>query len=57
MDSPAPDALTEPERLRLYTVRTHYPELDALTGHIRSFAVMITDHQDERLPDWLDAVR
>ncbi len=24
---------------------------------VRSFAVMLTERQDERLPDWLDAVR
>ncbi|MFI8242641.1 hypothetical protein ACIF83_36265 [Streptomyces sp. NPDC085866] len=52
-----PETLTEPEQLQLKTVRTQCPELDALTRHIRSFAVMLTDRQGERLPDWLDAVR
>ncbi|MFE6900658.1 hypothetical protein ACFVFJ_27890 [Streptomyces sp. NPDC057717] len=33
------------------------PELDALTGHVRSFARMLTERQGERLPEWLDAVR
>ncbi|WP_304414220.1 transposase [Kitasatospora sp. NRRL B-11411] len=33
------------------------PELDALTRHVRSFAVMLTERQGERLPEWLDAVR
>jgi hypothetical protein len=32
-------------------------ELDALTGHVRSFATMLIERQGERLPDWLDAVR
>ncbi|MEU1231992.1 ISL3 family transposase [Streptomyces sp. NPDC005828] len=51
-----PETLTELEQLQLKTVRTHCPELDALTRHVRSFAVMLTDRQGERLPDWLDAV-
>jgi transposase len=46
-----PETLTELEQFQLKTVRTHCPELDA------SFAVMLTDRQGERLPDWLDAVR
>ncbi|MFJ4206716.1 ISL3 family transposase [Streptomyces sviceus] len=52
-----PETLTEPEQLQLKTVRAQCPELDALTRHVRSFAVMLTDHQGERLPDWLHAVR
>ena len=52
-----PETLTELEQLQLKTVRTHCLELDALTWHVRSFAVMRTDDQGERLPDWLDAVR
>ncbi|MDV9199207.1 ISL3 family transposase [Streptomyces sp. Wh19] len=52
-----PETLTEPEQLQLKTLRTHCPELDALTLHVRSFAVMLTERQGERLPQWLDAVR
>ncbi|WP_405439725.1 transposase [Streptomyces avidinii] len=52
-----PEALTEPEQLQLKTVRTHCPELDALTRHVRSFAVMLTQRQGEYLPAWLEAVR
>ncbi|KPI08272.1 transposase IS204/IS1001/IS1096/IS1165 family protein [Actinobacteria bacterium OK006] len=52
-----PEILTEPEQLRLETVHAHCPELDALTRHVRSFAVMLTERQGEHLPDWLDAVR
>ncbi|MFE6068682.1 transposase [Streptomyces sp. NPDC056525] len=37
--------------------RTHWPELDALTKHVRSFAAMSTGRQGERLPHWPDAVR
>ncbi|MFE7392694.1 transposase [Streptomyces sp. NPDC057582] len=35
----------------------HCRELDALTGHVRSFAQMLTEREGERLPEWLDAVR
>ncbi|MET9452894.1 ISL3 family transposase [Streptomyces cinerochromogenes] len=52
-----PETLTELEQLQLKTIRTHCPELDALTRHVRSFAVMLAERQGERLPDWLDAVR
>ncbi|MFD6343103.1 ISL3 family transposase [Streptomyces roseolus] len=52
-----PDSLTEPEQLQLKAVRTHCPEINALTRHVRSFATMLTERQGERLPDWLDAVR
>jgi transposase len=52
-----PETLTEPEQLQLKAVRTHCPELDALTRHVRSFATMLTDRQGERLPEWLAAVR
>ncbi|MFE5668601.1 ISL3 family transposase [Streptomyces niveus] len=52
-----PETVTEPEQLQLKTVRTHCPELDALTRHVRSFAVMLTQRQGEHLPAWLDTVR
>jgi transposase len=52
-----PETLTEAEQLRFKAIRTHCPELDALTRHVRSFATMLTSRQGERLPDWLDAVR
>jgi transposase len=52
-----PEMLTETEQLRLKAVLANCPELDALTGHVRSFAQMLTERQGERLPQWLDAVR
>ncbi|MFE5561685.1 transposase [Streptomyces sp. NPDC056544] len=52
-----PETLAELEQQQLKTVRTHCPELNALTRHARSFAAMLSDRQGERLPDWLDAVR
>ncbi len=52
-----PETLTELEQLRLKAVLAECPELEALTGHVRAFAQMLTERQGERLPQWLDAVR
>ncbi|MEV3933716.1 hypothetical protein [Streptomyces sp. NPDC049944] len=52
-----PETLTELEQLRLKAVLAECPELDALAGHVRSFARMLTERQGERVPRWLDAVR
>ncbi|MFD6326901.1 ISL3 family transposase [Streptomyces sp. NPDC058442] len=52
-----PESLTESEHLRLKAVLANCPELEALTGHVRSFARMLAERQGERLPEWLDAVR
>ncbi|MEU2625187.1 transposase, partial [Streptomyces sp. NPDC007157] len=52
-----PTALSEAEQILLKTVLAQCPVLDALTRHVRSFAVMLTERQGERLPEWLDAVR
>lgn len=42
-----PETLTEIEQLRLKTVLANSPGLDALTGHVRSFAQMLTERQGE----------
>lgn len=52
-----PDSLSEVEQLRLKAVLAHCPEPAALTGHVRSFAQILTQRQGQRLPEWLDAVR
>ncbi|MFI7285719.1 transposase [Streptomyces anulatus] len=52
-----PDSLADVEQLRLKAVLVHCPELEALTGHVRSFAQILTERQGQRLPEWLDAVR
>jgi len=52
-----PDTLPESERLKLKSVLAHCPELDALTGHIRTFGRMISELQGDRLPQWIKAVR
>ncbi|MFH8626015.1 ISL3 family transposase [Streptomyces vietnamensis] len=52
-----PETLNETEHLRLKAVLVHCPELDALTGHVRSFGQMLAERRGERPPQWLDAVR
>ncbi|MFE2737983.1 hypothetical protein [Streptomyces sp. NPDC059349] len=52
-----PDSLCEVEQLRLKAVLTHCPEPETLTGHVHSFAHILTERQGQRLPEWLDAVR
>ncbi|MDQ1006770.1 transposase [Streptomyces sp. V4I23] len=52
-----PESLTEIEQLRLKPVLANCPELDALTGHVQSFATMLAEPQGRRLSEWLDAVR
>ncbi len=52
-----PESPTEVEQLRLKAVLANCAELEALTGHVRSFAQMLTERQGERLAEWLDAVR
>ncbi|MFF4148536.1 ISL3 family transposase, partial [Streptomyces sp. NPDC001698] len=49
-----PESLTESEQLRLKAVLADCPKLEALTGHVRSFAQMLAERQGERLPEWLD---
>ncbi|GAA3599304.1 hypothetical protein GCM10022295_93500 [Streptomyces osmaniensis] len=38
-----PETLTETEQLRLKAALANCPELDALTGHVRSFAQMLAE--------------
>ena len=52
-----PDNLPEADQLQLKTVLARCPELDALTGHVRSFAQMLTQREGERLSQWLEEVR
>ncbi|MET8825777.1 ISL3 family transposase [Streptomyces sp. NPDC004610] len=50
-----PDSLPEHEHLQLKAVLAHCPELDALAGHVRAFAHMLTHLEGEQLPQWIDA--
>ncbi|MGO4460563.1 transposase [Streptomyces sp. M-16] len=50
-----PEALTERDRIQLKDVLANCPELDALAGHVRSFAHMLTQLQGHQLPAWIEA--
>ncbi|MGW8395864.1 ISL3 family transposase [Streptomyces lydicus] len=52
-----PDALPENDRLKLKSVLTHCPELEALTRHVRDFAQILTQLQGDRFLEWIAAVR
>ncbi|MER7000948.1 transposase [Streptomyces sp. NPDC000410] len=50
-----PEALAEGDRLQLKAVLANCPELDALAGHVHSFAHMLTQLQGHQLPTWIKA--
>ncbi|MEU8546238.1 transposase [Streptomyces roseoverticillatus] len=52
-----PDALREDDRLRLKAALANCPEMEALAGHIRSFARMLTQREGEQIVEWIAAVR
>ncbi|MEU7856938.1 ISL3 family transposase [Nonomuraea sp. NPDC049141] len=52
-----PDNLGPDEQLKLKEVLAACPHLDALHGHIKTFAEMMTERQGHRLDAWIDAVR
>ncbi|MFC8718648.1 ISL3 family transposase [Kitasatospora sp. NPDC057198] len=52
-----PDTLPESECLKLKSLVAGCPELDALTGHVRTFGKMPTQLQGDQLPQWIKAVR
>lgn len=50
-----PDHLRETDRLQLKTLLTRCPPLDDVYELVKSFAVMMTEREGHRLPDWIDA--
>jgi transposase len=52
-----PDTLTEDEKLRLKAILDRCPELQAASGQVRAFAVMITELTGQNLPQWMAAAR
>lgn len=52
-----PDTLTDDERRQLEAVLARCPHLQALSGHVRTFARILADLSAHQLPDWLTAVR
>jgi transposase len=52
-----PDNLDPDEQLKLKNVLAVCPHLDALAGHVASFAEMMTGRHGDRLDAWIAAVR
>jgi transposase len=52
-----PDSLTEDERLQLKGLLERCPELRAASGHVRTFAAMLTQLTGQNLPQWISAAR
>jgi hypothetical protein len=52
-----PDNLDADEQVKLKNVLAICPHLDALRGHVKTFADMMTSRHGERLDDWIAAVR
>ncbi len=51
-----PAALDDGEQAQLTAIRARCPHLDALAGHVRAFAEMMTGRQGQHLGEWLAAV-
>ncbi|MCX4973702.1 ISL3 family transposase [Streptomyces sp. NBC_00620] len=51
-----PERLHLEEQLQLTDVLLHCPELNAVRGHVHTFAQMVRDLAGDRLPAWMDAV-
>jgi hypothetical protein len=52
-----PDSLTEDDRPRLKAVLDRCPELQAASGQVRAFAVMLTQLTGHDLPQWITDAR
>ena len=51
-----PGNLTADDAADLKEIQTRCPELDAVTRHVRDFAVMMRDLRGDQLPAWMDRV-
>lgn len=52
-----PDTLDDGEKRQLKAILARCPELQALSGHVHTFARMLADLSAHQLPDWLTDVR
>ncbi|WP_369387167.1 ISL3 family transposase [Streptomyces sp. CG1] len=52
-----PDRLSDDDRQKLKAILARCPELEAATGHVRSFAAMMAIRSAERLTEWIAAAR
>ncbi|MHA7962358.1 hypothetical protein ACX9I7_31995 [Streptomyces sp. L500] len=48
-----PDHLCADDQLRLKTLPARSPELTATTGHVRTFATIMTNREGDRLRAWI----
>ncbi|MFI6986743.1 ISL3 family transposase [Embleya sp. NPDC050154] len=51
-----PEHLADDDADKLRGLRERDPELDRLTGHVRTFAAMMTGRHGDRLDDWISTV-
>ncbi|MFJ8142748.1 transposase [Streptomyces sp. NPDC096013] len=52
-----PDRVSDDDRQKLKAILARCPELEAATGHVRSFAAMMAIRSADRLPEWIAAAR
>ncbi|MFD7447145.1 hypothetical protein [Streptomyces sp. NPDC059909] len=52
-----PDRVSDDDRQNLKAILARCPELEAATGHVRSFAAMMAIRSADRLPEWIAAAR
>jgi len=52
-----PDHVSDDDRQKLKEILARCPELEAATGHVRSFAAMMAIRSAERLPQWIADAR
>ncbi len=52
-----PAKLTDTQRTRLDHVLPRRPELTMAAEHVRTFAQLLTEHQGDKLPQWIEKTR
>ncbi|MGW1761621.1 hypothetical protein [Streptomyces mirabilis] len=52
-----PDRMNDDDQQNLKAILARCPELEAATGHVRSFAAMMAIRSASRLPEWIAAAR
>ncbi|MFK0287496.1 ISL3 family transposase [Streptomyces sp. NPDC090499] len=52
-----PDRMNDDDQQKLKAILARCPELEAATGHVRSFAAMMAIRSASRLPEWIAAAQ
>lgn len=52
-----PDRMNDDDQQKLKDILARCPELEAATGHVRSFAAMMAIRSASRLPEWIATAR